>query len=95
MTYFMRLPHDPKKKATNDGKVVDYAELSPALWFGLPICDPQVVPAEPVHAGQRHQHGLDHCPTDAGSAFMELQFYAPGFTGRTSLAACAPSGARR
>ena len=59
MTYFMRLPHDPKKKATNDGTVVDAAELSPAIWFGLPLCDPQVVSAEPVHAGQRRELGCD------------------------------------
>jgi hypothetical protein len=39
MTYFMRIPHDPAKHATNDGKVVDYAELSIAPWFGLPLCD--------------------------------------------------------
>src|SRR3989442_8814007 len=36
MTYFMRLGVDPKKKPTADGTTTDYAELSPAPWFGLP-----------------------------------------------------------
>jgi len=41
MTYVMRLPRDPKAAPTANGKVVDYAQLSPAPWFGLPICDPK------------------------------------------------------
>jgi hypothetical protein len=80
MTYFMRVPHDPKKKATNNGKVVDAAELSPAIWFGLPLCDPKSYPQNPCTPDSDTNTGLNS-PTDAGSAFMELQFYAPGFTG--------------
>ncbi len=80
MTYFMRLPHDPKMKATNSGSVVDAAELSPAMWFGLPLCDPRSYPQNPCTPDSDANTGLN-LPTDAGSAFMELQFYAPGFTG--------------
>ncbi len=81
MTYFMRLPQDPKTKATNNGKVVDAAELSPAIWFGLPLCDPHSYPQNPCTPDSDTNHGSIADPTDAGSAFMELQFYAPGFTG--------------
>jgi hypothetical protein len=81
MTYFMRLPHDPTKKATNDGKVVDAAELSPAIWFGLPICDPKSYPQNPCTPDSDANSGAINDPNAAGSAFMELQFYAPGFTG--------------
>jgi hypothetical protein len=36
------------QKATNNGKVVDAAELSPAIWFGLPLCDPLSYPLNPA-----------------------------------------------
>ncbi len=55
MTYVMRLAKDPKRKPTispNGKTVSDYAELSPAPWFGLPICDPGSYPPEPVQARQ-------------------------------------------
>ncbi len=81
MTYFMRLPHDPRKQATNDGKVVDAAELSPAIWFGLPLCDSHSYPQNPCTPDSDLNTGGIADQTAAGSAFMELQFYAPGFTG--------------
>jgi hypothetical protein len=40
MTYFMQLGVDPKEAPTPDGTVSDYAELSIAPWFGLPLCHP-------------------------------------------------------
>jgi hypothetical protein len=80
MTYFMRLPHDPVKPATNSGSVVDAAELSPAIWFGLPICDPRSYPQNPCTPDSDTNKGAINNPADAGSAFMELQFYAPGIT---------------
>ena len=33
MTYFMKLPVDPKRKPTANGRVTSYAELSLAPWF--------------------------------------------------------------
>ena len=77
MTYFMRLPKDPARPPTNDGKVVSYAELSPAPWFGLPVCDPKSYPQNPCTPDSDTNTGTG-LPTDAGSAFMELQFYPPG-----------------
>jgi hypothetical protein len=77
MTYFTRLPVDPVKKATNSGSVVHYAELSPAPWFALPLCDPGSYPQNPCTPHSDANTGLGS-PSDAGSAFMELQFYAPG-----------------
>jgi hypothetical protein len=80
MTYFMRIPHDPKKQATNGGKVVIAAELSPAIWFGLPMCDPKSYPQNPCTPDSDTNSGAINDPNAAGSAFMELQFYAPGIT---------------
>ncbi len=80
MTYVMKLPRDPKKAPTANGKVVDYAQLSPAPWFGLPICDPKSYPQNPCKPDSDTNSGLISDPNAAGSAFMELQLYPPGFT---------------
>ena len=79
MTYFTQLPRDPKKAATNSGSVIKYGELSPAPWFGLPICDPGSYPQNPCTPHSDANSGSFFDPNAAGSAFMELQFYPPGF----------------
>ena len=80
MTYVMKLPRDPKASPTANGSVVDYAQLSPAPWFGLPICDPKSYPQNPCKPDSDTNSGTISDPNAAGSAFMELQFYPPGFT---------------
>src|SRR5215472_1135558 len=78
MTYIMKLPRDPRRAPTNNGKITKYAELTGAAWFGLPICDPSSYPQNPCTPDSDSNTGLG-ANTDAGSAFSELQFYAPGF----------------
>ncbi len=78
MTYVLKLPRDPKKQPTATGSVTKYGELSIAPWFGLPMCDPNSYPQNPCKPDSDQNTGLG-APTDAGSAFMELQFYPPGF----------------
>jgi hypothetical protein len=80
MTYVMKLPRDPAKHPTANGSVVDYGQLSPAPWFGLPICDPKSYPQNPCKPDSDSNSGLISDPNAAGSAFSELQFYPPGFT---------------
>jgi len=75
MSYLMKLSRDPVAAPTSTGSVTDYAQLSPAPWFGLPICDPN---SFPQNACTPDSDTND--PNVAGSAFMELQFYPPGFT---------------
>jgi hypothetical protein len=79
MTYFMRLPKNPAKPPTNTGSVTTYAELSPAPWFGLPLCDPASYPQNPCTPDSDSNSGASNDSSAAGSAFTELQFYAPGF----------------
>ncbi len=81
MTYFMKLSTDPNAAPTaNAGaNTTDYAELSPAPWFGLPICDPLSYPINPCTPQSDSNGGAINDPSAAGSAFMELQFYPPGF----------------
>jgi hypothetical protein len=78
MTYFMKLPVDPKKAPTPTGSVTDYNELSIAPWFGLPMCDPASYPQNPCKPDSDSNSGEISNPKSAGSAFMELQFYPPG-----------------
>jgi hypothetical protein len=80
MTYVMRLPLDPSRAPTASGSVTDYGELSIAPWFGLPICDPKSYPQNPCAPdSDTNQSQIDN-PAAAGSAFLELQLYPPGFT---------------
>ena len=79
MAYVMKMPRDPKAAPTANGSVVDYAQLSVAPWFGLPICDPRSYPQNPCRPDSDTNTGHDD-PNAAGSALMELQFYPPGYT---------------
>jgi len=50
-----------------------------AFWYSMAICDPKSYPQNPcLPDSDRNPTGI-HNPQDAGSAFMELQFYPPGF----------------
>jgi hypothetical protein len=80
MSYVMKVSTDPRALPTPSGSVTDYGQLSVAPWFGLPICDPGSYPQRPCQPDSDHNSGLISNPHDAGSAFMELQFYPPGFT---------------
>jgi hypothetical protein len=90
MSYGMQLSRDPKAAPTPSGSVTDYGELSVAPWFGLPICDPKSYPQNPCKPLSDSNTGLN-TPTDAGSAFMELQFYPPGFTPFNDAVSCSTS----
>ena len=79
MTYLTKIPVDPRQAPTPSGSVTNYGQLSVAPWFGLPICDPKSYPQNGCTPDSDTNTGLG-APTDAGSAFMELQLYPPGYT---------------
>ena len=80
ITYAMRLGVDPKAAPTvTTTKVTKYAELSVAPWFGLPLCDPKSYPQNTCTPDSDTNGSAPADPNAAGSAFMELQFYPPGF----------------
>ena len=87
MTYLTKIPVDPHQSPTPSGSVTNYGQLSVAPWFGLPMCDPKSYPQNACAPDSDTNTGLG-APTDAGSAFMELQFYAPGFTPFASNISC-------
>jgi hypothetical protein len=80
MTYLMKVPVDPKLAPTASGSVTNYGQLSVAPWFGLPMCDPDSYPQNPCTPDSDSNLGGITNPNDAGSAFMELQLYPPGYT---------------
>ena len=55
------------------------ADLSPAPWFGLPICDARSYPQNACTPDSDTNSGVISDPNAAGSAFLELQFYPPKF----------------
>jgi hypothetical protein len=75
------LPTDPSAKPTvrNPGKdVTHWFELSVAPWFSMDVCDPNsapLLPCTPVSDANAPQGSYP----GGGAAFVELQFYAPGF----------------
>ncbi len=79
MTYLTKIPVDPRHAPTPSGSVTNYGQLSVAPWFGLPMCDPKSYPQNPCTPDSDSNTGLG-ASTDAGSAFMELQLYPPGYT---------------
>ncbi len=79
MSYLTKMPVDPRQSPTASGSVTNYGQLSIAPWFGLPMCDPKSYPQNACSPDSDTNTGLG-APTDAGSAFMELQFYPPGYT---------------
>jgi hypothetical protein len=58
--------------------VTHYFELSVAPWFSMSLCDPNSFPQTPC-TPQSDVNAPNGRYPGAGGAFLELQFYAPGF----------------
>lgn len=80
MTYVVKVPVDPRRAPTPSGSVTVYGQDSVAPWFALAMCDPNSYPQNPCTPDSDSNSGENNNPADAGSAFMELQLYPPGFT---------------
>ncbi len=80
MTYLVKVPVDPKLAPTPAGSVTNYGQDSIAPWFGLAMCDPDSYPQNACTPDSDSNISDPGSPADAGSAFMELQLYPPGYT---------------
>jgi len=80
MTYLVKVPTDPRRTPTPTGSVTVTGQDSIAPWFGLAMCDPDSYPQNPCTPDSDSNASSPTDPADAGSAFMELQLYPPGFT---------------
>jgi hypothetical protein len=81
VSYVQTLPRDPKALPTVHGPLKDtthFFELMPALWYAMALCDPNSYPLLPCKPDS--DSNSPHGPyLGGGSAFLELQFYPPGF----------------
>ena len=75
------LPRDPKHLPTvahPGSDVTNWFELSIAPWFSMTVCDPNSAPLTPCVPGSDANAPHGNFP-GGGAAFVELQFYPPGF----------------
>jgi len=88
-TYRLTLPKDPPVQPKQDGTGGTFNfQLRPAFWFGMAMCDSQSapLPGTPCTADTDANIFNSTNPASAkyigkhpGSAFMEMQFYPPGW----------------
>jgi len=90
MTYVMTLPKDPKiqPNATGAGGTTWNFQLRPTFWFGLTMCDSQSAPEFTTNCTPdsdrnnlvgSNPNAPNYIGKHPGTAFMELQFYGPGY----------------
>jgi hypothetical protein len=87
--YNLTLPTDPVAAPLQNGTGSTWNfQLHPAFWFGMAMCDDQDAPnpgiACPADSDTNihkstNPHSADYLGTAPGDAFMEMQFYPPGW----------------
>jgi hypothetical protein len=76
------LPHDPSAAPTvrtPGSDVAHWFELSVAPWFSMALCDSNSYPQAPCKSKSDSNAPAPDGSGGGGSAFMEMQFYPPGF----------------
>ena len=90
MTYTVTLPSDPAKQPTRSGLggTTWNFELRPTFWFGLTMCDNQSAPeytkkctpdSDSNNLVGANPKAANYIGRHPGTAYMELQFYGPGY----------------
>jgi hypothetical protein len=90
ITYVMTLPSDPKAfpNASGAGGTTWNFELRPTFWFGLTLCDTESAPeftktctpdSDANDLVGTKPDSADYIGKHPGNAYMELQFYGPGY----------------
>ena len=100
MSYNVTLPVEPPASNPNNVNKAFSFELSGADWFGMAMCDTQSYPEQIKTCTPDSDSNILNpatSPRHAGTAFMEMQFYPPGWiqwpTWRTAVGAssCDPT----
>ncbi|HVB72463.1 MAG TPA: hypothetical protein VNE38_02810 [Ktedonobacteraceae bacterium] len=82
MRYQLTLPKDPTPTAPQTpGKSYNF-QLHPAFWFGMAMCDTQSFPEQVSTCKPDSDTNIVDptvSPNHPGTAFMEMQFYPPGW----------------
>jgi hypothetical protein len=80
MQYNMTVPSDPSPK--NPLQRSYHFELNGAMWFGMALCDTQSYPEQVSTCTPNSDSNIVDpavSPKHPGTAFLELQFYPPGW----------------
>jgi hypothetical protein len=100
--YKLQLPTDPKVQPNQAGTAGTWNfQLHPAFWLGMALCDNQSAP-EFTHApctpdsdtnifDGSNPAGADYIGKHPGTAFLELQFYPPGWAPWPPGVSCDPT----
>jgi hypothetical protein len=82
MSYNVTLPTEPSASNPNNVNKSFSFELSGADWFGMALCDTQSFPEQVKTCKPDSDSNIlnpSTSPRHSGQAFMELQFYPPGW----------------
>jgi len=96
-----RLPTDPSAYPNPDGTgAVWNFELRPAFWFGMAMCDNESAPeytktckaaSDSNIATSLDPNAKDYIGKHAGAAYLEMQFYPPGWVAWPPGVSCSPT----
>jgi hypothetical protein len=100
ITYTVTLPKDPKKQpnASGAGGTTWNFQLRPTFWFGLTLCDTESAPeftkkckpdSDSNDLVGTNPAAPDYIGKHPGNAYMELQFYGPGYVPQFEGFGCA------
>ncbi|MGH2505976.1 MAG: hypothetical protein ACRDHZ_00925 [Ktedonobacteraceae bacterium] len=94
MRYNLTLPKDPSaSQPLTPGKSFNF-ELHPAFFFGMAMCDTQSFPEQVSTCTPDSDTNIVDPAVSAahpGTAFMEMQFYPPGWVSWPAGNSCAPT----
>ena len=91
MAYTFKLPTDPPPDPSVAGRSYTF-ELTPAFWFGMAMCDDQSAPNPGLKCKPDSNSNIKSNPAkQPGSAYMEMQFYPPGWTPWPAGISCDPT----
>ena len=98
-SYVLRLPKEPPVAPKQDGTggTANFM-LHPAFWFGMAMCDSQSFPNYTTNCAADSDSNIYNSPNPSspryigkhpGTAFMEMQFYPPGWVNWPAGNSCA------
>jgi len=82
----LTLPKDPPASVM-PGRSWSF-QLTPAIWFGMAMCDTQSYPQQVKTCAPDSDSNITALAQHPGTAFMELQFYPPGWVKQFNSQSC-------
>jgi len=99
--YQLNLPTDAQTPPAQNGSGGTWNfQQHPAFWFGMAMCDDQSAPTPGANCAADSDTNIhtgtdpskpDYLGNTPGSAFMEMQFYPPGWGGFGTGVSCGPN----